>query len=59
MIIHAPNDPFGHTDEMWGEHGNGCNILMGDGSVRFASTFIKPLAWVGMATRDGGESDGN
>ena len=59
VIIHAPNDPFGHTDEMWGEHGNGCNILMGDGSVRFASTFIKPLAWVGMATRDGGESDGN
>src|SRR5262249_23657239 len=35
VIIHAPNDPFGHTDEMWGEHGNGCNVLFGDGSVRF------------------------
>ena len=57
VIIHAPNDPFGHTDEMWGEHGNGCNILMGDGSVRFASTFIKPMAWVAMSTRDGGETD--
>ena len=21
VIIHAPNNPFGHTDEMWGEHG--------------------------------------
>ena len=20
VIIHAPNNPFGHTDEMWGEH---------------------------------------
>lgn len=57
VIIHAPNDPFGHTDEMWGEHGNGCNILMGDGSVRFASTFIKPMAWVAISTRDGGETD--
>ncbi|WP_020470535.1 DUF1559 domain-containing protein [Zavarzinella formosa] len=59
VIIHAPNDPFGHTDEMWGEHGNGCNILMGDGSVRFASTFTKPLTWVALSTRDGGETNGN
>ena len=31
VIIHAPNNPFGHTDEMWGEHGDGCNVLFGDG----------------------------
>ena len=55
VIIHAPNDPFGHTDEMWGEHGNGCNVLLGDGSVRFITTFMNPKAWVALSTRDGGE----
>ncbi len=55
VIIHAPNDPFGHTDEMWGEHGYGCNVLLGDGSVRFITTFIKPNAWVALSTRNGGE----
>jgi prepilin-type processing-associated H-X9-DG protein len=55
VIIHAPNDPFGHTDQMWGEHGNGCNVLFGDGSVRFVTTFIRPDTWVALSTRDGGE----
>ena len=55
VIIHAPNDPFGHTDQMWGEHGNGCNVLFGDGSVRFVTTFINPLKFVAMSTRDEGE----
>jgi prepilin-type N-terminal cleavage/methylation domain-containing protein/prepilin-type processing-associated H-X9-DG protein len=55
VIIHAPNDPFGHTDQMWGEHGYGCNVLMGDGSVRFITTFIRPNTWVALSTRDGGE----
>ena len=55
VIIHAPNNPFGHTDEMWGEHGAGCNVLFGDGSVRFISAFVNPNAWVGLSTRDGGE----
>jgi prepilin-type N-terminal cleavage/methylation domain-containing protein/prepilin-type processing-associated H-X9-DG protein len=55
VIIHAPNDPFGHTDEMWGEHGLGCNVLFGDGSVRLVTTFVRPDAWVALSTRDGGE----
>ncbi len=55
IIIHAPNDPFGHTDEMWGEHGAGCNVSFGDGSVRFVTTFIEPDAWVALSTRNGGE----
>ncbi len=60
VIIHAPNDPFGHTDQMWGEHGNGCNVLFGDGSVRFITTFISPLTFVALSTRDSGEVfDGN
>jgi prepilin-type processing-associated H-X9-DG protein/prepilin-type N-terminal cleavage/methylation domain-containing protein len=56
VIIHAPNNPFGHTDEMWGEHGNGCNVLFGDGSVRFISAFINPWTWVALSTRNGGEA---
>lgn len=60
VIIHAPNDPFGHTDEMWGEHHEGCNVLFGDGSIRFISTFIDPMYWVAVSTRDGRERvDGN
>lgn len=55
VIIHAPNDPFGHTDQMLGEHGFGCNVLFGDGSVRFITTFIRPNTWVALSTRDGGE----
>ena len=55
VIIHAPNNPFGHTDQMWGEHGDGCNVLFGDGSVRFISAFIDPFTWVGLSTRNGGE----
>jgi prepilin-type processing-associated H-X9-DG protein len=59
VIIHAPNNPFGHTDEMWSEHtGPGGNVLFGDGSVRFISAFINPNTWVALSTRNGGETSG-
>jgi hypothetical protein len=55
VIIHAPNNPFGHTDEMWGEHDTpGCNVLLGDGSVRFISAFIDPNDWVALSSRNKG-----
>jgi prepilin-type processing-associated H-X9-DG protein len=55
VIIHAPNNPFGHTDEMWGEHGSGCNVLFGDGSVRFYTAFTDGNVWVALSTRNGRE----
>ncbi len=55
IIIHAPNNPFGHTDEMESEHPGGANVLLGDGSVRFIKETIYPWTWVGLSTRNGGE----
>ncbi len=51
VIIHAPNHPFGHTDEMYGEHGDGANTMFGDGSVRFVSQYIDGFVWVAASTR--------
>jgi prepilin-type N-terminal cleavage/methylation domain-containing protein len=55
VVIHAPNNPFGHTDEMYSEHVGGAHILLGDGSVRFVSEFINAFTWVALSTRDGRE----
>jgi len=54
-VIHAPNNPFGHTDEMYAEHPNGANVLLGDASVRFVPEDINPFVWVALSTRNVGE----
>jgi prepilin-type N-terminal cleavage/methylation domain-containing protein/prepilin-type processing-associated H-X9-DG protein len=49
-IIHPPNGPFGHVDQVYAEHPGGANVLLGDGSVRFAKASINPLVWVALHT---------
>lgn len=58
VIIHAPNNPFGHTDQMYAEHVGGCNVMMGDGSVRLMHEDMDLLAFVALSTRNKGDVPG-
>jgi prepilin-type N-terminal cleavage/methylation domain-containing protein/prepilin-type processing-associated H-X9-DG protein len=40
-------------------HPGGVNALMGDGSVRFATTNISPSTWIAAGSRNGGEVPGS
>jgi prepilin-type N-terminal cleavage/methylation domain-containing protein/prepilin-type processing-associated H-X9-DG protein len=55
MVIHPPNSPLGHTDEMYSLHPGGGNVLMGDGSVRFVKQSINLLTWQALSSRANGE----
>jgi prepilin-type N-terminal cleavage/methylation domain-containing protein/prepilin-type processing-associated H-X9-DG protein len=55
MVIHPPNSPLGHTDEMYSLHPGGANVLMGDGSVRFIKQSINLRAWQALSSRAVGE----
>ncbi len=55
IVIHPPNSPLGHTDEMYSLHPGGGNVLMGDGSVRFIKQSINLLTWAAMSSRSNGE----
>ena len=54
-MIHAPNSPAGHTDQMFSRHPGGLNVLLGDGSVRFVAERINPWVWLALNTSRGGE----
>jgi prepilin-type N-terminal cleavage/methylation domain-containing protein/prepilin-type processing-associated H-X9-DG protein len=55
QVIHPPNSPLGHTDEMYSLHPGGANVLMGDGSVRFIKQSINLLTWQALSSRSNGE----
>jgi prepilin-type N-terminal cleavage/methylation domain-containing protein/prepilin-type processing-associated H-X9-DG protein len=58
-VIHPPNSPLCHVCQMYAEHPGGCNILLGDGSVRFVSEFINQLTWAALASRAKGDTAGD
>jgi len=55
VIIHQPNHPARHSDQLESDHSGGCNCLLGDGSVRFVSQYLDGFVWAGLCTRAGGE----
>jgi prepilin-type N-terminal cleavage/methylation domain-containing protein/prepilin-type processing-associated H-X9-DG protein len=55
VVIHPPDSPLGHTDEMYALHPGGANILLGDGSVRFVKQSINLLTWSSLSSRNAGE----
>lgn len=56
VVIHPPNSPFGHSDQMQSLHPGGANLLMGDGSVRFYADDRRLNLWAWLISRNGGEA---
>lgn len=54
-MIHPPNARSCKLCQMYAEHPDGSNVLMGDGSVRFAKSSISQAVWPALATCAGGE----
>jgi prepilin-type N-terminal cleavage/methylation domain-containing protein len=54
-IIHVPNDPAGHCDQMYSQHPAGANVLMGDGAMLFIAAAIDRTTWAALASASGGE----
>jgi prepilin-type N-terminal cleavage/methylation domain-containing protein len=56
VVIHPPNSPLGHSDQMQSLHsGAVAGILMGDGSVRVIGASINLGIWAGLCSRNGAE----
>ncbi|MCU0962557.1 MAG: DUF1559 domain-containing protein [Pirellulaceae bacterium] len=58
-VIHPPNSPIAAPCQMYAEHPGGCNVLLGDGSVRFVAETINQLTWAALASRASGEVVGD
>jgi prepilin-type N-terminal cleavage/methylation domain-containing protein/prepilin-type processing-associated H-X9-DG protein len=56
VVIHPPNSPLGHSDQMQSMHSGGANILLGDASVHFYSDDHQLSTWVALISRNGGET---
>ena len=55
IVIHPPNSPLGHTDQMYSQHAGGAHILLGDGSVRFIIDSVNLSTWSALCSRNSGE----
>jgi prepilin-type N-terminal cleavage/methylation domain-containing protein/prepilin-type processing-associated H-X9-DG protein len=51
----AQGNNAGNNDELASFHPGGCNILMGDGSVRFLKDSVNPVTCRGLVSLNGGE----
>jgi len=49
------NMDSGFSYQASSNHSGGCNVLMGDGSVKFVKSSISRMTWWGLGTRGGGE----
>jgi prepilin-type processing-associated H-X9-DG protein len=56
--IHPPNSPLCHVCQMYAEHPGGCNVMLGDGSVRFVSEYVSQTTWAAISSRAKGEAVG-
>jgi prepilin-type N-terminal cleavage/methylation domain-containing protein/prepilin-type processing-associated H-X9-DG protein len=54
-VIHPPNSPLYHDDEMYAQHPGGANVLFGDGGVRFIKQSINQQVWAALSSSRGGE----
>ena len=54
-VIHPPNSPVCAPCQMYAEHPEGCNVLLGDGSVHFIAETINQLTWAAMSSIAKGE----
>ncbi len=55
VIIHQPNHPAQHADQLESDHVGGCQCLFGDGAVRFMSQYMDGFVWAAHCTRGSGE----
>lgn len=55
-VIHPPNDPMAHVDQMVSDHPGGCNVACGDGAVRFIAETINLDVWAALSSIAGGEA---
>jgi prepilin-type N-terminal cleavage/methylation domain-containing protein/prepilin-type processing-associated H-X9-DG protein len=53
--IHPPNARICKLCQLYAEHPGGSNVLLGDGSVRFAKSTINQAVWAALHTRAEGE----
>jgi prepilin-type N-terminal cleavage/methylation domain-containing protein len=56
--IHPPCGFIAHVCMMWSDNPDGCNVLLGDGSVVFIPTTIDPLTWAALSTHKSGDQIG-
>lgn len=58
-VIHIPNSPLAHVDQVFADHPGGAHVLLGDGSVRFVSETMHHLTWEALCNIAQGDTVGD